>query len=188
MSEALWPRLRRKRQLATARFWASTPRRNVSIARGAYLDRTVTLNASSAEKRIELAARVRILRQVEIQGPVSIGEATFVNRDVYIRPGTRIGANVAIGPFVRLITDSHEIGAHTRRAGRPSFQPITIGDGVWIGAGATILGGVTVGDGAVIAAGSLVTRDVPADTLVGGVPARTIRQLPADGENTPGRA
>jgi acetyltransferase-like isoleucine patch superfamily enzyme len=59
--------------------------------------------------------------------------------------------------------------------------PIVIGRNVWIAAGATIIGGVTVGENSVIAAGSVVTRDVPADTLIGGNPARVIRSI-AEGE------
>ena len=54
---------------------------------------------------------------------------------------------------------------------------VTIGNGVWIGARAIILPGVTIGDRALVAAGAVVTRDVPADTLVGGNPARVIREL-----------
>lgn len=55
-------------------------------------------------------------------------------------------------------------------------QPVTIGDHIWIGARTNVLNGVTVGDGAVVAAGSLVTRDVPPRALVGGVPARVLRE------------
>lgn len=58
---------------------------------------------------------------------------------------------------------------------RSSSAPVVIGDGVWIGARATILKGVTIGDGAVVAAGAVVTRDVPAHSLVAGVPARVVR-------------
>lgn len=56
-------------------------------------------------------------------------------------------------------------------------MPVVIGNGVWIGANVTILGGVNIGDGAVVAAGAVVTKDVPAKTLVGGVPAKIIKQL-----------
>lgn len=56
-------------------------------------------------------------------------------------------------------------------------MPVVIGNGVWIGANVTILGGVNIGDGAVVAAGAVVTKDVPAKTLVGGVPAKVIKQL-----------
>ncbi len=55
--------------------------------------------------------------------------------------------------------------------------PVEIGNGVWVGAHATILSGVTIGDNAVIAAGAVVTKDVPANAVVGGVPAQTIKQI-----------
>ncbi|WP_235504753.1 acyltransferase [Arthrobacter sp. Leaf141] len=95
----------------------------------------------------------------------------------YIRPGTVIEDRVFLGPFVRLITDTHELAGPQQRAGKNVAPPITIGAGTWIGAGATVLGGVTIGPGCMVAAGAVVTRDVPANTLVGGVPASVIRQM-----------
>lgn len=126
---------------------------------------------------IEVGAATKLLRGVEILGPVTIGDEVFINRDAYIRPGTIIGDRVNLGPFVRLITDTHEIGPEARRAGAVRHDPIRIGNGAWIGASVTVLGGVSIGEGAVVAAGAVVTEDVPANTLVGGVPARIIREL-----------
>ena len=88
-----------------------------------------------------------------------------------------IGSGVSVGHHVLLITTDHAIGPPEFRAGLAQPQPITIGDGAWIAAGATILPGVRVGAGAVVAAGALVTRDVAANTLVGGVPAKELRAL-----------
>lgn len=119
----------------------------------------------------------RIYRHGEILGPVRIGADVFINTGVYIRPHTTIGDRVNLGPFVRLITDTHDIGPRKRRAGAGRNDPITIGEGTWIGAGVIVVGGVTIGAGAVVAAGAVVTSDVPSDTLVGGVPARVIRRL-----------
>ena len=83
-----------------------------------------------------------------------------------------IGEHVAIGPEVMIRdSDNHDI-----IGGGPQSAPIVIGDHVWIGARATILKGVTIGNGAVIAAGSVVIRDVPAASLVAGVPARVKRE------------
>ena len=83
----------------------------------------------------------------------------------------RIGFDAAIGPEV-MIRDSDNHGVD----GKPATAPVVIGNHVWIGARAVILKGVTIGDGAVIAAGAVVQRDVPAGALVGGVPARVIRE------------
>ena len=84
-----------------------------------------------------------------------------------------IGQDVAISENVTIRdSDNHEISG----ANGPSTAPINIGDKVWIGINVTILKGVTVGDGAVIAAGSLVNKNIPPRTLVGGVPAKVLRE------------
>jgi maltose O-acetyltransferase len=108
---------------------------------------------------------------------VTIGEGCFINKDGYLRPGTTLGNWVFLGPFVRLITDGHEVGLPGKRAGANTSLPIHVGDGAWIGAGSTVLGGVTIGAGAIVAAGSVVTKNVPSNTLVGGVPAQFIKHL-----------
>jgi acetyltransferase-like isoleucine patch superfamily enzyme len=128
-------------------------------------------------RTIRIGERTRILRHAEILGPVTIGDGCFVNRDCYIRPNVTVGDGCSIGPFVRLVTDTHRLGPAEHRAGPGSYPPIVVGDGVWIGASVTILGGVTVGSGAVVAAGAVVRHDVPPNTLVGGVPAGVIRSL-----------
>lgn len=141
------------------------------------LDPSVTLWGSE-EKPISIGDKTNIYRNAEINGPVSIGEGCLINRDGYIRGNTTIGERVFIGPFVRIVTDSHEIGDSSRRAGANRSPAIAIGDGTWIGAGVTVLGGVTIGKGCVVAAGAVVVHDVEDNTLVAGVPARPIRRLP----------
>jgi len=89
----------------------------------------------------------------------------------------RVGERVAIGPDVKLLTVTHDIGETARRAGTPRSAPIVVGDGAWIGAGAMILAGVTIGRGAVVAGGALVTKDVAPDCLVAGHPAQVLRWL-----------
>jgi galactoside O-acetyltransferase len=91
--------------------------------------------------------------------------------------GFTIGNNVMMGPFVFVETANHRfdrLDAPVREQGL-EYAQVTINDDVWIGANSTILPGVTIGKGAVIAAGAVVTKDVPADAVVGGVPARVIK-------------
>lgn len=88
-----------------------------------------------------------------------------------------IGADCDIAPQVMFVTGSHEIGPAERRAGLGKADPITVGDGVWIGARAIVTGGVTIGRGAIVAAGALVIRDVEENCIVGGVPAKVMRRL-----------
>lgn len=138
---------------------------------------TAILYAADEAHAITIGDRTKILRGAEWTGPISIGSGCYVNRDSYVRANVTIGNNVNIGPFVSLMTDGHEIGSSTRRAGKNKFPPIVIGDGVWIGANVTVVGGVTIGAGAIIAAGAVVSGDVAPNTLVGGVPAKFIKDL-----------
>ncbi len=109
---------------------------------------------------------------------ISVGRNVFVNQNCtfYDLGGLDIGDDVMIGPNVSLITASHPLEPSERRTVTIG-RPIVIERNVWIAAGATIIGGVTVGENSVVAAGSVVTRDVPPNTLVGGNPARVIRSI-----------
>jgi maltose O-acetyltransferase len=125
-----------------------------------------------------------IMGTLRITGPgevnlLSIGNFTFVTGPLHVDLGARvcIGDRVHLGHEVLLLTLDHEIGPVGERCGRLVAAPIDIGHGAWIGSRATVLPGVSVGAGAIVAAGAVVTRDVPPNTMVGGVPARVIRDL-----------
>jgi acetyltransferase-like isoleucine patch superfamily enzyme len=107
-----------------------------------------------------------------------IGRNVFVNQNCtfYDLGGLDIADDVMIGPNVSLITSGHPVEP-SRRRDFTIAKPIVIERNVWIGAGATIIGSVTVGENSVVAAGSVVTRNVPPNTLVGGNPARVIRSI-----------
>lgn len=109
---------------------------------------------------------------------IRIGRNVFVNQNCtfYDLGGLDIADDVMIGPNVSIITAGHPLEP-SRRHNATVGKPIVIEKNVWIAAGATIIGGVTVGENSVVAAGSVVTRDVPPNTLVGGNPARVIRSI-----------
>lgn len=115
---------------------------------------------------------------------VSIGVGTFMNHRCVFENNEMvdIGKNCAIASDVLFCTDSHELGAEKRRAGKTIFSPIKVEDGCWIGARANILSGVTIGQGCIIAAGAVVNKDCKPNGLYVGVPARRIKDLPV-GEN-----
>jgi maltose O-acetyltransferase len=110
---------------------------------------------------------------------IRIGAHCFINNHVYMDASgpVTIGSGVSIGHHVVIITTDHQVGSSDFRAGARRILAVTIEDGAWIAAGVTLLPGVTVGRGAVVAAGAVVSRDVPPNTLVGGVPAKMIRPL-----------
>lgn len=109
---------------------------------------------------------------------LKIGRNVFINQNctIYDLAPVTIGDDVLIGPNVSLITDGHPV-APSQRTAYVVARPIVVERGVWIAAGATVIGGVTIGENSVVAAGSVVTKNVPANTLVGGNPARVIRSI-----------
>lgn len=136
---------------------------------------------------VRIGVRSRILGPLRITGHedrlemLEIGDHVFITGPLHLDLGARvtIADRVQMGHQVRLLTIDHEIGPETARCGPRIGLPIHIGEGVWVGSCVTVLPGVTIGRGAVIAAGAVVTGDVPPNTLVGGVPARPLRDLDA---------
>ncbi|MBD1995398.1 acyltransferase [Leptolyngbya sp. FACHB-541] len=111
---------------------------------------------------------------------ITLGDRSFLNHFCFLENGEaiEIGDNSCLGPSVRVLTTTHDIGPHSRRVGNDCVRkPVKIGKGCWIGAGATILPGVTIGDGCVIGAGTLVHRDCEPDGVYLGLPARRSRSL-----------
>lgn len=113
---------------------------------------------------------------------VEIGAGSFINYGVYFDDNCPItlGKKVSVGPRTMFVTATHVLGpAEHRIAGEGvADAPITVGDGTWIGANATVLPGVTIGSGCVIAAGAVVAKGCASNGLYAGVPARRIKDLP----------
>ncbi len=97
-----------------------------------------------------------------------LGDTLTIENDVYF------------GHRVTIITSSHEIGPEWHRASDVTTAPVTIGEGVWLAANVTVLPGVTIGRGTIVAAGAVVTKDLPANVLAAGIPAKPIKDLPFD--------
>lgn len=136
---------------------------------------------------IRIGASTAFGGRLEVQGVgrpasrITIGSFCWFNAGCTLDASApiTIGDRVAFGQEVMVITNTHELGPSDWRAGPLVAHPVTIEDGVWLGARSIVLPGVTVGKGAIVAAGAVVNRDVPPDSLVAGVPARVVRRLDA---------
>ncbi len=108
-----------------------------------------------------------------------LGKGTFVNHGCYFMDGgtITIGENVFIGPFCGFYTANHPLDRNKRNQGMEIALPIKIGDSCWFGANVSVMPGVTIGSNCVIAAGSVVTSDIPNNSLVAGVPAKVKKTL-----------
>ncbi|WP_405483613.1 sugar O-acetyltransferase [Streptomyces sp. NBC_00009] len=116
---------------------------------------------------------------VDYGSNIAIGARTFVNYHLTALDVARItiGEDCQLGPNVQLLTPTHPVEPQPRRDKLEAALPITIGDNVWLGGGAIVCPGVTIGDNSVIGAGAVVTKDVPANVVAVGNPARPVRTL-----------
>lgn len=110
---------------------------------------------------------------------IHLGKNFYANHNCVILDCAKVtfGDHVMVGPNCGFYTACHPIDPQQRREGVEFARPITVGNDVWFGGGCTVLPGVTIGDGCVIGAGSVVTRDIPANTVAAGNPCRVLRSI-----------
>lgn len=133
-------------------------------------------------KRVDSSFRMFPPFYTDFGKNITIGKDVFINSGCHFQDqgGIEIGDGALIGHNVVLATINHDLNPKENR--KNHYAPIKIGAHVWIGSNAAILSGVTIGDYAVIAAGAVVTRDVPAMTIVGGVPAKVLKVVQEEKE------
>jgi acetyltransferase-like isoleucine patch superfamily enzyme len=127
--------------------------------------------------RIDKSTRVFIPFYTNFGQFISIGKNVFINHGCTFLDlgGITIEDDVLIGPKVNLLSEGHPLEPDGRKV--LELNRVLIRRNAWIGAAATVLPGVTVGENSIVAAGALVTKDVPDNTVVGGVPAKVIREI-----------
>jgi maltose O-acetyltransferase len=183
----------RDRMLAGDLYLADDPELREALLRA--MDLMDAFNATSArnpeEQRRLLTellgaigedAYIRPPLRVDYGSHLRIGARTFANFGLIALDvaSITIGEDVQIGTNVQLITPTHPVDPQLRRAKWEAAKPITIGDNVWLGSGAIVLPGVTIGENTVVGAGAVVPRDLPANVVAVGNPARVIRTIGPD--------
>ena len=183
-------RSQRDRMLAGELYIADDPQLAADNQRALTL--TSQFNNSDAT---DPQARLALLRELlgsvgedtEIRPPLycdygyqtHVGARTFINFGVVLLDVAtiRIGDDVQVGPNVQFLTPTHPVEAEPRRAKWEAAKPITVDDNVWLGGGVIVCPGVSIGENTVVGAGGVVVRDLPANVVAVGNPARVIRSL-----------
>ena len=170
-------------------------------------DKELVALRKACKRRVALYNQIAHEEEDQVQGLLAdmlgaVGEGSYIEPDVYIDYGkniyvgeafygntgltildtceVHIGDHVMIGPRVSLITAGHPIDSGVRNRGLEFGKPITIGDNVWIGANVFIGPGVTIGDNAIIGGGAMVVKDIPANAVAVGNPAKVMRDITSD--------
>jgi maltose O-acetyltransferase len=183
-------RTMRERMLAGDPYIADDP--VLAEESAAALDLMAAYNATSARQRplrrqlletllgaIGEDTEIRPPLYVDYGAHLTVGARCFANFGLVALDvaAITIGDDVQIGPNVQLLTPTHPVEPEPRRQKWEAAEPIVIGDNVWLGGGVIVLPGVTIGENTVVGAGAVVTRDLPANVVAVGNPARVVRSL-----------
>lgn len=185
------PRTNRERMLAGDLYIADDPDSQVISRRALRLLEEYRVQFIAADYDAALATLRQVVGSVGedawIKPPLSVdygehlhvGARTFINYNLTALDvaSITIGEDCQIGPNVQLLTPTHPVDPQPRRDKLEAAKPIVIGDNVWLGGGAIVCPGVTIGDNSVIGAGAVVTRDIPANVVAVGNPARVVREI-----------
>ena len=178
---AIHPRLIMLRMRSAFVSRAASPLYNAQLLRGAGFvigERTTVLGlpriTGSRPQKSDSGRRGLFLNLI-------LGSDVVIDIDTVLDLEERItvGDRVLIGAQAMILTSTHELGPKERRAGPVTRSPVVIENGAWIGARSVILPGVTIGEGAVVNPGSVVNKDVPPNTRVGGIPAKKVEAFDA---------
>ncbi|HIY93446.1 sugar O-acetyltransferase [Companilactobacillus sp. HBUAS56275] len=128
-------------------------------------------------EKVDSATEIRLPFYTDYGRNLHIGKNVFINAGVTFTDlgGIYLGDNVLIGPNVTIVSVNHQIDPSQRR--NLDLKPVHIHDNAWLGANVTVTPGVVIGENSVVGAGAVVTKDVPANTIVAGVPAKIIRKI-----------
>ena len=140
-------------------------------------DETRTIISELTGQELDLSTWIVPPFRTDFGQFIRLGKKVFINSGCMFmdRGGITLDDDVFIGPNVSLITENHAEEPHLRH--NVYTKPIHIKQNAWIGAGAIVLPGVTVGKNSIVAAGAIVTKDIPDNTIVGGNPAKIIREI-----------
>jgi maltose O-acetyltransferase len=183
-------RSQRDRMLAGELYIADDPQLAADNLRALTLTRAFN-SSDPADAQARLALLRELLGSVgegtEVRPPLycdygyqtHVGARTFINFGVVLLDVATItiGDDVQVGPNVQFLTPTHPVEAEPRRAKWEAAKPISVGDNVWLGGGVIVCPGVSIGENTVVGAGAVVARDLPANVIAVGNPARVLRSL-----------
>ncbi|MFM2359229.1 MAG: hypothetical protein RLY16_1222 [Bacteroidota bacterium] len=156
---------------------ADTIQKNAALNTAQSVDEIRRILSEIIEQDIDSSTTIFVPFYTNFGKHIKIGKQVFINHACSFLDlgGITIDDNVLIGPKVNLITENHPIDPQQRKS--LVLNRVHIKKNAWLGAGVTVLPGVTIGENAIVAAGAVVTADVADNTIVGGIPAKLLKQI-----------